>query len=131
MWEPSEKNYEFKIEYSDKKTIEGYSDILKAEYFIHENVVSVVNNIEELETIIVNTNQQWKPYKNGDTIAVKKDSQFVLYAKVTDNAGNVTYINTNGIMFDMSKPEISVTLDETKIKHDEIPVYNHDFLQLQ
>ncbi len=52
----------------------------------------------------------WEEYVEGAlTIPAENAKQFVVYAKITDNAGNVTYLSTDGIVFDTVEPVISVT----------------------
>ena len=44
----------------------------------------------------------------GSEFSVNPDKKFVVYARVTDNAGNTVYISTNGIITDSTIPELSV-----------------------
>lgn len=42
-------------------------------------------------------------------IAIAENQKLVVYAKFTDNAGNVSYISSDGIMLDTAAPEITFT----------------------
>lgn len=46
-----------------------------------------------------------------DAVTVEEDEAFAVYARITDYAGNTVYVGTNGIVVDMTKSLISVTLD--------------------
>jgi hypothetical protein len=54
----------------------------------------------------------WNNYSSSLSITPKDAEKFVIYAKITDNAGNVVYINSNGMTFDTQGP--SITTDYTK-----------------
>lgn len=45
--------------------------------------------------------------KHASEITINPQEKFVIYAKVTDKAKNVTYLSTNGIVADETKPVIS------------------------
>ncbi len=48
---------------------------------------------------------KWTAY--ADAFKVEPDNKYVVYARITDNAGNVVYINSDGIVLDSIKPVIS------------------------
>ena len=56
---------------------------------------------EEIEKRI----PQWTEYSGAVFISV--DRSYVVYAKATDIAGNVTYVSTSGMVIDTTKPVIS------------------------
>lgn len=43
----------------------------------------------------------------GSSLSVEEDGQYVVYAKITDNAGNVIYLSTDGIVVDGTAPVIT------------------------
>ncbi|MGI6011422.1 MAG: LPXTG cell wall anchor domain-containing protein [Ruminococcus sp.] len=49
---------------------------------------------------------------NSIEIAAEDGKQVVCYARVTDNAGNVLYLSTNGAVFDTAAPTISSIADK-------------------
>jgi len=58
----------------------------------------------ELERGEVETITDWVDY-NG-TFKIDPDNRYVVYAKITDNDGNVAYINSEGIVLDATVPVI-------------------------
>ena len=61
--------------------------------------------------------------KFSDTpITVSADEHFVIYARVTDYAGNARYIGTNGVVVDSTLPIITLTPDEA----NEAGFYSND-----
>lgn len=103
------------------------SKVSNVEYFIHDN--GEPDN-EYTETTIKNPGIQWKELsvskKDENTVegTVKIEAKdltikkAVLYVKVTDNAGNTTYLRSNGLVFDIIPPESNVNIDETDKKLD-------------
>ncbi|MCM1212527.1 MAG: hypothetical protein NC318_13105, partial [Blautia sp.] len=51
---------------------------------------------------------EWKNV-DGDTVAfnISEDKSCVVYAKITDNQGNMTYLSSDGMVFDGTAPSIS------------------------
>ncbi len=103
------------------------SKVSNVEYFIHDN--GELDN-EYTETTIKNPDIQWKELsvseKDENTVegTVKIEAKdltikkAVLYVKVTDNAGNITYLRSNGLVFDIIPPDPNVNIDETDKKLD-------------
>ncbi len=50
--------------------------------------------------------REWTTYH--DAVSISKDSQFVVYVKVTDEAGNYNYASSGGVIFDATKPRIDL-----------------------
>jgi len=48
----------------------------------------------------------WTEYK--DMFEVNPDEAFIIYVKITDEAGSVTYLSSNGIVLDKTEPEINI-----------------------
>lgn len=48
---------------------------------------------------------------SGTSFNVDPDEKFVIYAKVTDNAGNYVVVNSDGIVVDATKPSLALTAD--------------------
>jgi len=71
---------------------------------------SGVNSIEyyiangEMTLDAVKAITAWEGY-NG-TFRINPDNQYVIYAKVTDNAGNITYISSDGLVLDATAPAL-------------------------
>ena len=51
-------------------------------------------------------NGTWTPYS---AFSVSPDEKFIVYARITDDAGNVTIINSNGVVVDDNAPTITAT----------------------
>ena len=58
-----------------------------------QDAVDMLNALDE---------SKWNAYADG--FSLQKDSVAVVYAKVTDRAGNYTYASTNGVVFDSQAP---------------------------
>lgn len=59
----------------------------------------------------------------SDKYTVDADEAFVIYARITDNAGNTTYISSNGAIVDKAKSAITLTPDAP----NKYGFYNKDF----
>ena len=77
------------------------SGVASAEYFISDTLTAMT--IEELNKI-----EDWKTWVDDSVVSISENSQAVVYAKVTDVAGNVSYAATNGIIYDVEKPDVNV-----------------------
>ena len=94
------------------------SDIESIEYYITEGTTEVMDQ-ESIEAI-----DSWIEYPD-DKVDIEVNKIFVSYAKVTDKAGNVTYVNSNGIIADSTKPEVTIELSEANAQgyyNDDITV---------
>ena len=63
------------------------SGIKSVEYYISNGKIDNMASIEE-----------WKTYDEINRITLDKDGKYFVYVKITDNVGNVTYENTDGIV---------------------------------
>lgn len=89
----------------------GGSGVAKTEYYKSDKELKTM---EEVQSI---TN--WQPYPSSGLPLTPTDAEkFVIYARITDNAGNVSYINSNGMEFDLTSPTISTnyTKDATSME---------------
>jgi len=55
-----------------------------------------------------NSNGTWT---SGNSFNVVPNEKFVVYAKVTDNAGNYVVLNSDGVVVDGTNPELTLTPD--------------------
>ena len=46
-------------------------------------------------------------WKEGTSVTFSEDSNYVIYAKVTDKAGNIKYVSTDGLVIDTIAPQVS------------------------
>lgn len=65
------------------------------------------------ETSALDKSQLDQAFKDGkfvrDTITVNADERFAVYARITDLAGNYTYISTDGVIYDNTASAITIT----------------------
>jgi hypothetical protein len=52
----------------------------------------------------------------GSSFDMEPDNKYVIYAKITDKAGNVAYISSDGIVLDAGAPTVGFTPDKTVYK---------------
>ena len=97
----TDNTVEFSFAYDDIT-----SGVNTVEYYIDENATETMTKTE-LDNVT-----QWQTYKKA--IRLEESKLFVLYAKVTDVAGNYIYASTNGVIFDITAPAIAVSLPESK-----------------
>lgn len=57
---------------------------------------------------------QFRPYP-GKAVPLPDDQTSIVYAKITDWAGNVTYLSTDDLTVDATAPEISSDVAENQI----------------
>ena len=57
---------------------------------------------------------QFRPYP-GKAVALPDDQTSIVYARITDWAGNVTYLSTDDLTVDATAPEISSDVAENQI----------------
>ena len=74
---------------------------------------------KEFENASNKTMEEMEAYLDGctfqkDSYTVSTDEKFVVYARLTDKAGNTAYIGTNGIIVDMTMPLITLTAPASK-----------------
>lgn len=84
---------------------DALSGVSSVEYIIIEGSTEL-KTVEELDEI---TASQWRKY-TGEAVAIDKNALYVVYAKVTDNAGNYVYATTNGIVSDKAAPSVDMEI---------------------
>ena len=72
-------------------------------------ILEVDNNKEDFEITL----EQAKAYTytTGTSINIGPNKKVIVFAKTVDNAGNITYVNSQGIVFDETAPVISGITD--------------------
>ena len=106
------KEYAVTIKAEDKNG----SGISKIEYVIvtgssqYTDVGALTSAVQESE---------WKEYDSSNRPTVSANtSQYVVYARLTDNVGNATYISTDGILLDSTAPTVSALTVPEETKKD-------------
>lgn len=102
LWSPSDVNIE--ITGSD-----ATSPIKSIEYYKTSTFTAMSETELDAITNWVSGN------KAGTTFTVSSDDIFVVYAKITDQTGHVSYISSNGIIVDETKPVFETYKPEVTI----------------
>ena len=92
----------FGIFFNDTKAVtitatDEESGLESIEYCVDGRALGI-NDMDELN---------WQTYDNGFSISPEEYGRAVIYAKITNHAGLVTYISSNGMIFDNKQPEIN------------------------
>ncbi len=82
---------------------EDENGIAKIEYAVSEAAYSSATELEAGVT--------WKDYSDIAKPTLRQDKNQVIYVKLTDNAGNVSYISSDGIHADTIAPEAAVVIN--------------------
>lgn len=98
----------------------GLYNNLRAEVKVTANDKTSPITVEYYKTndpIVKNSAALEKLYKEGKfeeykAFTVKTNEQFVVYVRITDNAGNFKYISSDGYIVDFAGPAITITPDE-------------------
>ena len=111
----SNNDVTLKINAEDKE-----SGVEKTEYFISDKALTK----SEVEALT-----GWSAYIDDVTIEKTDAAKKVAYAKITDKQGNVTYLSTDGLVFDTTAPAINVekactsaTITVTEINLEKVTV---------
>lgn len=83
----------------DSSAVGGYTPekAPTAEYYVHSGGTALT--LEQLQSLAFTRYQ--KPF------SVDPQARLVVYAKITDHAGNVTYINSQGLVLDATAPALT------------------------
>ena len=92
-------NYDVTLEISAE---DNESGLASTQYYVSNNALT----LEEVKAIA-----DWTTYDSNKKLTVSKNDsdKFVVYAKVTDNSGNITYVSTEGFNVDKTAPVIEVS----------------------
>ena len=85
---------EVKIQATD-----ALSGVAKTEYL-------VANEPQTLEAL--KASDEWQA---GDSLTLEPDGAYVVYARITDQSGNETYLSSGGIVVDATAPTLTVAYD--------------------
>lgn len=86
----------------------------KIGYYISNETVPLTSS--QLDAV------RWTDYK--DSFTLKDPNNYVIYIKVTDSAGNYTYISSNGHIIDNKAPNATITFEPANSNN----VYNKDVI---
>lgn len=100
------------------------SPIKEIALYIETSPTKVLSS-ETLDEIYSQNN--FKTVESGKTVILNgKTEKYIVYARVEDYAGNYSYLCSEGIVIDISGPNIELTLPSTKLYHNGTPLYNGD-----
>lgn len=74
------------------------SGIASTEYLVSDKAYTQISDMQNLSG--------WKDYDNSNKPKIKTNRTNYVYARITDNVGNVTYLSSDGILYDDEKPYI-------------------------
>ena len=102
-WEEFLNTISFGLFYKDEVTVkitanDTLSGIANIEYYEADEVLT----LDEVKAI-----KNWTTYNDSFGVSVEDTKKFVYFVRITDNAGNVTYLSTDGAEYDTTAPVIS------------------------
>lgn len=80
-----------------------YSGDIKIYYYIHNSNVP-------LSYIDLNNINSWTEYK--DIININDEGKYIIYSKIVDNNNNISYLNTDVLSLDLTKPVVNISLND-------------------
>ncbi len=95
------------------------SGVKEIAYYLSSEELSI-DGVKALES------SKWTVYT--DAFNVEPDNKYVVYARITDNTGNVIYINSDGIVLDSIKPVIAGVEDGKDVYGDATFTVDEDYL---
>ena len=81
-----------------------------------ENVSYYVSNVGmTLDSVKALKDSDWT---TGTTVTFNRNNNYVVYTKVVDKAGNITYASSDGFVYDDTSPVINVSFDNNSALND-------------
>ena len=101
-WQEFVNTITFGLFYKDEVTVkitaaDDLSGVAKVEYYASDDALT----LDEVKAIT-----DWTAYSDSFGVTFEDAKKFVYYVRITDNAGNVTYISTDGAEYDITAPVI-------------------------
>ncbi len=104
FWEKLFNKISFGLFFHDSKTAtvtatDAESGVKSVEYYVaNADLIddASLTDAEAISVLEAAVNGSWATYDKE--IALNKNAKYVIYVKITDNVGNVTYINSEGIV---------------------------------
>ena len=99
-WEEFINTITFGLFYKDEVTVkvtaeDNLSGVAKIEY-VYSNEAKTLNEVKEIT--------DWTEYNGEFGVSLQDAKKFVYFVRITDNAGNVTYLSTDGAEYDTTAP---------------------------
>ena len=105
-WDKFLEKISFGFYTNTKEKITG-SGIASTEYLVSDKAYTQISDMQNLSG--------WKDYDNSNKPKIKTNRTSYVYARITDNVGNVTYLSSDGILHD---DEIPYIFDITPVMKD-------------
>ncbi len=104
-WENFLEFITFGLFYPNEVTVsvaarDNYSGVWKTEYASADRAMT-------LEEVMAIPEAEWTAYEESFNVPLEDAKKFVYFIRITDMAGNVTYLSTDGAVYDTVKPVIS------------------------
>jgi len=90
------------------------SGVKSIQYYVADHDLG---NAEALEATV---GEKWSTYNNGFSLPL--NGKYVVYAKITDNVGNVSYISTNGIVLYSDAESAATNLTTTYMAGEDMEI---------
>ena len=119
VWDETDyprENLTFGFWSGDRITISGTQDdvtspIDSVEYY-RVSAAGAADGTTPLTAEQLNAVTEWQPFEG---LEIAQDEQFTIYLKITDRAKNYTYLSTNGLIVDHTRPEVETLAPEITI----------------
>ena len=103
------------------------SPVQKVQYYKVKSDKASGNTKAKSETELGNLSEnEWKAFDKKTGLKMSNEEQFVIYLKVTDMAGNRSYVNTDGLIIDKNAPTEKFTAPVIKLDAGREDIYNGD-----
>ncbi len=107
FWTELDDHISFNLFFKEQKSvtvkaIDNISDVKFIEYYISDTLIDDVDSINE-----------WSEKEADASISLKTGSKNIVYVKITDNADNVTYISSDGIVLYSDSVSENQTIEYT------------------
>ena len=109
-WQEFINTISFGLFYKDEVTVkitgkDNLSGVATVEYFASSEALTL-DDVKAITT--------WTEYNGEFGVPLEDAKKFIYFVRITDNAGNVTYLSTDGAEYDITAPVISgITSGET------------------
>lgn len=84
---------------------DSFSGVASIDYYIQYDDEEIMTD-EEIARF-----GRWNEYKDDTKIRVYGDNKFVVYARVKDNAGNISYAHTGVVVYDKTSPSVRAYIE--------------------
>ena len=112
--------------YINRNYYDSYSLFVDNKYISSNIVISIVDDNELLGTnkyyYVSNSDQilsvselssvSWNEY--SEPISIQNEGNYIIYAKIIDSLGNISYINSDNLILDKTNPTVSINFENNQ-----------------